>query len=419
MDNRPHAVRLRAENRFHEMREGVYMAAAAVCKGFRMAGISAGLKKEGKLDLGLLVSDEPAAVAGVFTTNRVQAAPVRLTRDRIGSGRCQAVIVNSKNANCCTGPQGEADAAAMAEAAARALEIPVEMVAVASTGVIGEPLPLDKIAAAVPELTGALSEDGLGPFAASIMTTDTVPKWSAVTVSLAEGSFSVVGVAKGAGMIRPDMATLLSFVWTDASAPPDVLASILKPAVDASLNRISIDGDTSTNDTVLLLAGGASGVSASSGPGRNALAGAVQEVLSDLARAIVKDGEGATKLVEIRVRGANSDAEARKIADTVANSNLVKTAFFGQDANWGRILAAAGRAGVGFDPETVDLYFDNVRMVKGGIGCGKDAEAAATAVLKQPEFTVTLELAEGKGEAAVLTCDFSIDYVRINADYRS
>ncbi len=395
------------------------MDSSIACKGFRMAGISAGLKKEGKLDLGLLVSDEPASAAGVFTTNRVQAAPVRLARKRIGSGRCQAVIVNSKNANCCTGPQGEADAAAMADAAARALGIPVELVAVASTGVIGEPLPLDKIAAAVPELAGALSDDGLESFAASIMTTDTVPKRAAVAVSLAEGSFSVVGVAKGAGMIRPDMATLLSFVWTDASAPPEVLASILRAAVDATFNRISIDGDTSTNDTVLLLAGGASGVSAASGAGRDALAGAVHQVLAELARAIVKDGEGATKLVEVRVRGAQSDEDARRIADTVANSNLVKTAFFGQDANWGRILAAAGRAGAAFDPGKAALYFDDVQMVEGGVGCGKDAEAAATSVLKQPEFTVTLDLAEGKGEAAVLTCDFSLDYVRINADYRS
>jgi len=404
---------------FVEMREGVHMAASVICKGFRMAGISAGLKKEGKPDLGLLVCDVPAAVAGVFTTNRVQAAPVRLTRGRIGSGRCQAVIVNSKNANCCTGAQGATDAAAMAEAAARALGIAVELVAVASTGVIGEPLPLSKITAAVPELAGALSEEGLEAFAGSIMTTDTVPKTAATTVSLEHGSFSVVGVAKGAGMIRPDMATLLSFVWTDAAAAPEVLASILQPAVDATFNRISIDGDTSTNDTVLLLAGGASGVSASSGPGRDALAEAVQKVLSDLARAIVKDGEGATKLVEIRVRGADSDESAREIADTVAHSNLVKTAFFGQDANWGRILAATGRAGVAFDPETVDLYFDNVRMVRNGVGCGKDAEAAATAVLKQPEFTVTLDLNGGRGEAAVLTCDFSVDYVRINADYRS
>ncbi|MGD8368545.1 MAG: bifunctional glutamate N-acetyltransferase/amino-acid acetyltransferase ArgJ [Desulfobacterales bacterium] len=395
------------------------MTASIVCKGFRMAGISAGLKKEGKPDLGLLVSDKPASVAGVFTTNRVQAAPVRLTRERVRSGRCQAVIVNSKNANCCTGSQGEADAAAMAEAAARFLEIPVELVAVASTGVIGEPLPLDKIAAAVPQLAGALSEEGLESFAASIMTTDTVPKTAAAAVSPAEGSFSVVGVAKGAGMIRPDMATLLSFLWTDAAAPPEVLASILKPAVDATFNRISIDGDTSTNDTVLLMAGGASGVSAASGAGRDALAAAVGRVLADLARAIVKDGEGATKLVEVRVRGAKSDQDARRIADTVANSNLVKTAFFGQDANWGRILAAAGRAGVAFDPGKLDLFFDNVQMVEGGVGCGKDVEAAATAVLKQPEFTVTVDLNVGTGEAAVLTCDFSLDYVRINADYRS
>ena len=343
----------------------------------------------------------------------------RLTRERIGTGRCQAVIANSKNANCCTGEQGMTDAAAMADAAARALGIEPGLVAVASTGVIGEPLPFQKIADAVPALAGSLSESGIESFAEAIMTTDTVPKWAVETVTLAEGAFSVAGVAKGAGMIRPDMATLLSFLWTDASAAPEVLSSILKPAVDATFNRISIDGDTSTNDTVLLMAGGAAGVSADSEPVRQALAEAVGRVLADLARAIVKDGEGATKLAEIRVRGAGSIAEARQIADTVANSNLVKTAFFGQDANWGRILAAAGRAGVAFDPDRVDLFFDEVQMVAAGLGCGKEAEAAATRVLKQPEFTVTLDLKKGKKEAAVLTCDFSLDYVRINADYRS
>ena len=395
------------------------MASFTVCKGFQMAGVSAGLKKNGKLDLGLLVADTPASVAGVFTTNRVQAAPVRLTRERIRNGRCQAVIVNSKNANCCTGSQGEADAKTMAEAASKALGVPVELVAVASTGVIGEPLPVAKIAAALPELAAALSEDGMEALAGAIMTTDTVPKGAVAVASLPEGAFTVAGVAKGAGMIRPDMATLLSFLWTDADAAPEVLSSILKPAVDATFNRISIDGDTSTNDTVLLMAGGASGIAADSGQARDALAGAVHQVLSELARAIVKDGEGATKLVEIRVRGAGSAADARRIADTVAHSNLVKTAFFGQDANWGRILAAAGRAGVAFEPNRVDLFFDDVQMVKRGVGCGKAAEADATKVLKRPEFTVTLDLNASQGEASVLTCDFSLDYVRINADYRS
>ncbi len=390
-----------------------------VCPGFCMAGVSAGLKKGGEKDLGLVFADRPAAVAGVFTRNVVQAAPVRLTRKRIESGQCQAVIVNSKNANCCTGGRGMTDAAAMAEAAARQLGISPELVLVASTGVIGEPLPLAKIEAAIPALASALSEKAAEDLARAIMTTDTVPKMAHRRVQVEEKSFTVVGVAKGAGMIRPDMATLLGFLWTDAAASPAVLSSVLKPAVDATFNRISVDGDTSTNDTVLLLAGGRSNLSADVPAVKAALEKAVNGVLADLARALVKDAEGATKLVEVCVRGAVGDAEARKIADTIADSNLVKTAFFGQDANWGRILAAAGRAGVDFDPDRADIFFDDVQMVKGGIGCGKTAEAAATEVLKQPEFVVTLALNQGRGEASVLTCDFSLDYVRINADYRS
>ncbi|MCF8052937.1 MAG: bifunctional glutamate N-acetyltransferase/amino-acid acetyltransferase ArgJ [Desulfobacterales bacterium] len=393
--------------------------APIVCPGFRLAGVSAGLKKEGKKDLGLIVADRPAAAAGVFTRNRVQAAPVRLTRERIEAGRCQAVIVNSKNANCCTGSQGMADAGAMAEAAARQLGISPDLVAVASTGVIGQPLPLVKIESAIPALAAALSEEAVQDLAQAIMTTDTVPKVAHRTVQIEDKSFTVVGVAKGAGMIRPDMATLLAFLWTDAEAQPGTLSSILRPAVDATFNRITIDGDTSTNDTVLLLAGGRSNLSADAPPVKAALQSAVNEVLAELARALVKDGEGATKLVEIRVRGAAGDADARQIADTVANSNLVKTAFFGEDANWGRVLAAAGRAGVVFDPERVDLFFDDVQMVKDGRGCGKQAEAEATKVLKRSEFAVTLDLHEGEGRAQVLTCDFSVDYVRINADYRS
>jgi glutamate N-acetyltransferase/amino-acid N-acetyltransferase len=393
--------------------------APIVCPGFRIAGVSAGLKKDGKKDLGLIFAERPAAVAGVFTRNFVQSAPVRLTRKRVQSGQCQAVVVNSKNANCCTGARGMTDARAMAEAAARQLRISPELVAVASTGVIGEPLPLAKIESAMPELVAALSREATEDLARAIMTTDTVPKMAHRTVQIEEKSFTVVGVAKGAGMIRPDMATLLGFLWTDASASPAVLSSVLKPAVDATFNRISVDGDTSTNDTVLLLAGGGSTLSTDVPSVKAALQEAVNEVLADLARALVKDAEGATKLAEILVRGAPSDAEARKIADTVANSNLVKTAFFGEDANWGRILAAAGRAGVAFDPDRVDLYFDDVQMVKGGLGCGKAAETEATKVLKKPEFVVTLDLRQGEGKAAVMTCDFSVDYVRINADYRS
>jgi len=391
----------------------------AVCTGFEAAGIAGGIKKNGKKDLGILYSSVPARVAAVFTRNLVQAAPVLLDRERIKSGRCRAVVVNSGCANCCTGEQGLADAKAMAESVAAELGIDENLVLVASTGVIGEPLPVEKIKTAVPELVAKLTPGGIPDLAEAIMTTDTVPKVVTRSGRVNGKSFTITGVAKGSGMIRPDMATMLCFVATDADIAADMLQNALSAGVDRSLNRITIDGDTSTNDTVILMAGGMSTVKINDDGRMEIFQQVLDEVLIDLARALVKDGEGVTKLVEIKVNGAVSDKDARQIADTVAHSNLLKTAFFGEDANWGRILAAAGRAGVPMEIDRTDLFFDDAQMVKDGIGCGKTAEDKAAAVMKKEEFRITMDLKTGTGSASVLTCDFSIDYVKINADYRS
>jgi glutamate N-acetyltransferase/amino-acid N-acetyltransferase len=390
------------------------------CEGFTAGAVAAGLKKKkGVKDLGIIASEDPARVAGVFTRNRVQAAPVRLDRERITAGICRAVIVNSGNANCCTGSKGMADALAMARLAAEGLGIAEEEVLVASTGVIGQPLDIGKIAGAMPELISALRPDGLPEVAEAMLTTDLVPKIVSRTGEIADRPVTVAGVAKGSGMIRPDMATMLCFVCTDAAADAAVLQKVLSGAVDRSFNRISVDGDTSTNDTVLLMAGGRSGAVIDS-PAKEAAFGALlDEVLLDLARRIVQDGEGATKLVEIAVSGAESDPAARIIADVVAHSNLVKTALFGEDPNWGRILAAVGRAGIPVDPDRIAVRFDEVLVVDGGMGCGEAAEARAAEVMKKPAFTLSVSLHLGEGRASVLTCDFSVEYVRINADYRS
>ena len=390
-----------------------------MCPGFKAAGIAAGLKKKNKKDLGLIFSEVSANVAGVFTRNRIKAAPVILDRERIKSGVCQAIIVNSGNANCCTGEQGIRDAETMASLSASELGISEDLVLVASTGVIGEPLPIERIKTAIPDLVGALQPGGISDLAESIMTTDTVPKIVSSQGVVEGKSFIVSGVAKGAGMIRPDLATMLCFVCTNANASPDVLKGVLISAIDRTFNRITIDGDTSTNDTVLMLANGLSGAVIET-PGDKAIfQEVIDRILLDLAKQLVRDGEGVTKLVEIIVQGAASDSDARKVADTVAHSPLVKTAFFGEDANWGRIIGAVGRAGVDVDPDRIDLFFNDIQMVKAGMGCGKAVEVEATKVLKKSEFTVVVNLNMGQGFGSMITCDFSVDYVKINADYRS
>jgi len=390
-----------------------------MCPGFKAAGVAAELKKKGKKDLGLIYSRVPANVAGVFTKNRVKAAPVLLDMELIKSGVCQAVIVNSGSANCCTGEQGMRDAEAMASLAASELGISNDLVFVASTGVIGEPLPIEKIKTAIPDLVKSLQPEGIPDLARSIMTTDTVPKMVSVQGIVEGKTFTVTGVAKGAGMIRPDMATMLCFVCTDVGAAPEILKETLVKAAHRSFNRITIDGDTSTNDTVLVMANGLSGAVIRSVAQRDIFQKVLDEIFLDLAKHLIRDGEGVTKLVEIMVRGAVSDSDAWKVADTVAHSPLVKTSFFGEDANWGRIVGAVGRADAKVDPDKIDIYFDDVQLVKAGISCGKAVEVEATKVLKKSEFVVTVDLNMGLGSDLMYTCDFSVDYVKINADYRS
>ncbi len=389
------------------------------CPGFQTAGIAAGLKKNGKKDLGLIFSEIPATVAAMYTRNLVKAAPVRLDQQRTANGTCRAVIVNSGNANCCTGDQGMQNAIHMGRLVAQGLKVDEDDVLVSSTGVIGEPLPIDKIAAAAPELIKALAPDGIFDFAEAIMTTDTVAKVVSRRGELAGRTFTVSGAIKGAGMIRPDMATMLCFVMTDIAAQPQGLQAMLKQAVDRSLNRMTVDGDTSTNDTVFLMANGHAGVEVINSEQAEVFQSVLDEVMIGLAKWMIKDSEGATKLVEIVVKGARTKPDAHKIADTVANSPLFKTALFGEDANWGRILGAVGRAGIPVDPEKIDIFFGAAQMVQNGLGCGKAAEAEATKVLRQDEFRVTIDLNLGQEVETVYTCDFSIDYVRINADYRT
>ncbi len=389
------------------------------CKGFKAAGVASGLKKNGGKDLGLIYSEVTATVAGVFTKNLVQAAPVLLDRQRIKSGKCQAVVVNSGNANCCTGDQGMLDAIAMTRFAASGLKISEELVMVASTGVIGQPFDIGKIEVAMPDLIKAVVPEGLDDLAEAIMTTDTVPKVVTRQGVMEEAPYTVTGVAKGSGMIRPDMATMLCFVVSDIKISHDLLTEALLAATDKSFNKITVDGDTSTNDTILVLGNGLSGATVNNSVHKESFQIILDKVLIDLAKMVAKDGEGATKLVEIIVKGALTDKDAHKIADTVSNSNLVKTALFGEDANWGRILAAAGRAGVKIDPYKADIFFDDVMIAKDGMWCGEKAEEEAAKILKRDEFAISVDLNMGKGSASIYTCDFSVEYVRINADYRS
>jgi glutamate N-acetyltransferase/amino-acid N-acetyltransferase len=389
--------------------------------GFRFATTAAGLKKSGKPDMALIVSDVPATAAGVFTTNKVVAAPVVLTRPRIASGRCQAILVNAGNANACTGAPGLADARQCGDLAATALGLDPELVAVSSTGVIGHRLDVNKFVAAMPHLVAGLDADQASAVASAIMTTDAFPKMVAAYGCADGRDYTLLAVAKGAGMIHPNMATMLAFVVTDADLSPEFADQALRCAVDGSFNRITVDRDTSTNDMVLLLANGQARtpcIEAESDAGEE-FGRLLDEILLDLAKMIVRDGEGATKLVRILVRGARSDADARAAAMSVATSSLVKTALFGEDANWGRIIAAVGYSGAEVDPDLVDIFAGDVMLVKAGLGTGPELEAVATEVMRLPEFTLTVDLHLGTGTSDYYTSDLTYDYVKINADYRS
>ncbi|ABB31194.1 arginine biosynthesis bifunctional protein ArgJ [Geobacter metallireducens RCH3] len=390
-------------------------------KGFKFSAVEAAIKKPGRLDLALIVSETPAAVAGVYTTNAVKAAPVLLDQERTKKGACRAIVVNSGNANACTGPVGLADARETTRLVADGVGSAEEEVLVCSTGVIGVPLPMERMRAGIPPLVRGLGTGTFDDVARAIMTTDTFPKMEVRTGKAGGMEYTVAGIAKGAGMIMPNMATMLAFIVTDAAVDPTWLRTVFAAGVERSFNAITVDGDTSTNDTALIMANGAAGNPVLSAGSDDAaeFVRLLDEVLLALAKLIVKDGEGATKFVEITVKGARSDADAKRAAMAVANSCLVKTAFFGQDANWGRIFAAVGYSGAEVDPDRTELFFDDVQMVRAGVFTGGDAEARGTEILKKREFSVTVDLHLGEGVSTVYTSDLSYDYVKINADYRT
>ncbi len=395
--------------------------------GFTAAAAHAGLKPDGAADVALLVSGTSCATAGVFTRNAVRAAPVVYDADLVGErpGRIRAVAMNARVANACTGAAGLEAARAMAQAAEQAAGLPPRTALVLSTGVIGVPLPGAAVAAGLREAAGRLSADG-GPDAArAIMTTDTRPKHCAVRLDTPSGAMTVGGIAKGAGMIHPDLATLLAVLTTDAVAEPATLAPLLHRVTDRSFNAISVDGDTSTNDTVLLLANGASGVDpARDGAVWKQFEEAVQRVARTLALAVVEDGEGATKVLEVQVVGAASEKAAREVGRAIARSTLVKTAIYGADPNWGRVLAAAGAAGIPLMVERLTLQAGEgggdawLTLATGGATANPDP-ARARAIFQEKTIRLRLDLGAGRAEAVVWTCDLTPDYVRINADYTS
>lgn len=390
-------------------------------KGFQFSTVEAAIKKPGRKDLALIFSEVPATACSVFTLNNVKAAPVLLSMERIKSGLAEAVLINSGNANACTGEQGMQVARDTSRQVAEGLGIPDEAVQISSTGVIGVQMPTDRITAAIPGLISGLSSGTLEDVAHAIMTTDTFPKMGCRSGQAAGISYTLGGVAKGSGMIMPNMATMLAFIISDAAVDPAFLKKTFSNVVETSFNSITVDGDTSTNDTCLIMTNGMADnpVIKEGTPEGELFTSLLNDLLLSLAKLIVKDGEGATKFVEIQITGAASDAEAKRGAMSIANSSLVKTAFFGQDANWGRIFAAVGYSGIQVDQSKLSLKFDDVCMACNGIFSGGDAEALGTAVLKQNEFKVTVDIGIADGTATVYTSDLSHEYVNINADYRT
>lgn len=389
--------------------------------GIELGWAEAGIRKANRKDLLLMRLAEGATVAGVFTRNRFAAAPVQVCRQRIG-GAIRALVVNTGNANAGTGEPGLAAANATCEAAGRLLGVAPAAVLPFSTGVIMEPLPVERLIAGLPAAQRALSPDHWLEAAESIMTTDTVAKAASRCVKIGGHSVTITGIAKGAGMIRPDMATMLGFVAMDCRVPQKVLHSLAAEVADASFNRITVDGDTSTNDSFIVMATGAGALAIADGddPALAPLRDALTDVARTLAQAIVRDGEGATKFIEVRVDEAGSVQEAAQVAYAVAHSPLVKTAFFASDPNLGRILAAVGNAGIAdLDPARVQLHLDDVWVVRNGGRHPDYQEAAGQRVMKQSEIVVHLQLGRGSASTRVWTTDFSHDYVSINADYRS
>jgi glutamate N-acetyltransferase/amino-acid N-acetyltransferase len=388
-------------------------------KSFRFAATAAGFKKEGRLDLGMIVSDTPATAAGVFTTNRFQAAPVLQAMEMLrddGAGR--AFLANSGQANACTGEKGLIDCQVMLELAGKAVELDPAMILPASTGVIGQRVKLDRFKAALPALAESLGTAGPLDFAKSIMTTDDFPKLAWGDVETPSGRARILGIAKGAGMIAPDMATMLGFIATDAAIEPESLHQALTEAVEGSFNRITVDGDTSTNDCVMVLANGASGVEI--GPGeRDEFTVALLEVCRALAYMIVEDAEGGTKVIRIRVTGARTREEAKACARAVGNSPLVKTAMFGEDANWGRIVGAVGRSGALLDPAQVRIAIGGITLFAAGEPVDGDMDSLLAPIMKRSDIAIDVDLAAGQERYEVFASDLTHEYVSINADYRS
>ncbi len=387
--------------------------------GFLGSAVSSGVKKKGKKDLALIYSENPAKAAAVFTTNIVKAPPVLLGMDRIKGGFCQAVLINSGVANAFTGKAGLGDSISTSKDAAKELGIDENLVIPSSTGVIGGRLPLDKMKKALPKLVKNLKNDGFLDVAEGIMTTDAFPKYASKTINIGGKKGTICVIGKGAGMIAPNMATMLAYILTDINIGKRALNKALKNSVNNSFNKIIVDGDTSTNDTVLMLANGKLGNTAikESGAEYKKFESAVTEVATEVAEMIVKDGEGATKVAKIIVKGAKTQKDAEKIARVLGTSSLVKTAFFGEDPNWGRIVAAAGRAGVDFDPDKLDLFFDDQKILSNS----KEVmnEAKAKSVLKKPKFEITLNIKSGKASSFVIASDLTFDYIKINSHYRT
>jgi glutamate N-acetyltransferase/amino-acid N-acetyltransferase len=390
-------------------------------KGFLATGVACGVKKNGKPDLAMIYAESPATVAAVFTSNQVKAAPIQLTSKRAASGTARAVVVNSGNANACTGRRGLEDAQKMAALAGHHLGLPENQVLVASTGVIGQYLPMDKITSGIESACRSLSVDGGEEASRAILTTDTFAKEFSTTITLGGKAVRLGGMAKGSGMIHPNMATLLGFITTDAAISREALQQALAASCDRSFHCITIDGDTSTNDMVLVLANGRAGnrsLSSLQGGEGAKFAEALTEVCQELARRVVLDGEGATKFIQVKVKGAPSFQAARQAAMAIARSSLFKTAMFGMDANWGRVLCALGNSPVAIQPSKVDVAFGSLTVAKDGAAVAF-SEAKALGLLKRKEVEVTVDLHLGKAEATVYTSDLSYDYVKINASYRS
>jgi len=392
-------------------------------EGFRFSAVGAGIKHadSDRLDLALIASERPAITVGVTTTNLVCAAPVTITRECLQRGISQALLINSGNANAYTGDSGLADALFLTKSVADRLGIAHELVVPMSTGVIGQPLPVDRMNAKIPELAALISASAFLDAASAILTTDTFPKTALVEKRLSNGPLKIVGMAKGAGMMAPNMATMLAVVLVNMRVEESYLRNVFARANSLTFNRITVDGDTSTNDTAIVMSGGSdqSKELLDNDTDRDLFSQGVLSVCANLARQIVKDGEGATKVVEVKVFGAPDEVSAARVSRRIAESPLVKTAFHGEDPNWGRIVCAAGSAGVKFDPSMIDLWIGSVQIVKSGILEVGDWEARAKQEMRYPEFSVSIDLKTGSAHATILTCDLSEEYVAINADYRS